>query len=85
VIFNKSKRTSLAKHAAGEIAAAGLPRLDAELSDRVAYGEMTFPGRLPAGGPAADEVAALIAELRALGWISPRNAVETAPRKGVAA
>ena len=39
----------------------------------MAYGEMTFSGRLPAGGKAAAEVAALIAELRGLGWLPPQK------------
>jgi hypothetical protein len=38
----------------------------------VAFAEMTFSGRVPAGGDAKTEVAALIAELRNLGWIPPR-------------
>ena len=46
---------------------AGLPRLSAALSDLVVYGEMTYSGRLPTGGQSATEIAALIAELRALG------------------
>ena len=46
---------------------AGLPRLSAALSDLVAHGEMTYSGRLPTGGQSATEIAALIAELRALG------------------
>jgi chromosome partitioning protein len=53
--------------------AAGLPRLDASLSDLVAYGELTYSGRLPDKGPAAMEVTALITELRKLHWL-PRKA-----------
>jgi chromosome partitioning protein len=69
VLLNRARRTTLARHAAAELEKAGLPRLTAALSDLVAYGEMTYSGRLPATGQPAAEVAALVAELRALGWI----------------
>jgi chromosome partitioning protein len=69
VLMNRVRATTLARHAAGE--AKALPMLRAGLSDLVAYGEMTFSGRLPAGGKAAAEVAALLAELRGLGWLPP--------------
>jgi chromosome partitioning protein len=81
VLLNRIKRTTLARHALTEMNAASLPRLDASLSDLVAYGEMTYSGTLPAKGPAAAEVAELIKELRGLGWI-PRVA---ARRKTVTA
>jgi chromosome partitioning protein len=68
VLFNRVRRTTLTRHARTE--AAALPRLTAGLSDLVAYGELTYAGRLPATGPAAAEVAALVAELRSLGWIA---------------
>jgi chromosome partitioning protein len=85
LVFNRGKRTSLAKHAAAEVAKAELPRLQAELADRVAYGEMSFTGKIPSAGPAGEELAALVKELQALGWIDIRNAVKTAVRKGVKA
>ena len=69
VLLNRVRRTTLARHAAAELEMAGLPRLVATLSDLVAYGEMTYSGRLSASGQSAAEVAALIAELRELGWI----------------
>ncbi len=70
VVLNRQRaNTALARHAVAE--AKALPMLAAGLSDLVAYGEMTFSGRLPAGGKAAAEVAALIAELRGLGWLPP--------------
>ena len=69
VLVNRVKRTTLARHASAEMNAAGLPRLDASLSDLVAYGELTYSGRLPDKGPACVEVAALIKELRGLGWL----------------
>lgn len=63
--------TAVSRHALAELDAAGLPRTAAGLGDRVAFAEMTFSGRVPASGEAADEVAALIGELRALGWLPP--------------
>jgi chromosome partitioning protein len=67
VVLNRVRpATALSRHAAAE--AAALPRLAASLSDLVAYGEMGFSGRMPAGKAGA-EVAALIAELRGLGWL----------------
>lgn len=69
VVFNRVRRTSLAKHAAAEAAQASLPRLETSLSDLVAFGEMSYSGRVPSSGAAGTEVGALIAELRDLGWI----------------
>jgi chromosome partitioning protein len=71
VLLNRVRRTTLARHAAAEIEAAGLHRLTATLSDLVAYGEMTYSGKLPLVGQCAVEITALIAELRKLGWIPP--------------
>jgi chromosome partitioning protein len=69
VIMNRVKRTTLVRHALAEMTTAGLPRLDASLSDLVAYGELTYSGALAAKSPAAAEVAELIRELRTLGWV----------------
>lgn len=69
VLLNKVRRTHLSRHAAKEITAAGLPTLKATLSDLVAYGEMTYSGKVPAFAPAATEIAGLIQELRELGWL----------------
>jgi chromosome partitioning protein len=69
ILLNKVRRTQLTRHATQDIAAAKLPRLDAVLSDLVAYGEMSYSGRLPQTGPAVAEIAALLAELRKRGWI----------------
>jgi len=67
VILNRVRpSTALSKHALAE--AASLPRLKATLTDLVAYGEMGFSGRMP-GGKAGAEIAALMAELRTLGWL----------------
>lgn len=70
IVLNKVRRTQLARHAAQEIANAGLPRLETTLSDLVAYGELSYSGRLPLHGPAVAEIAGLLAELRARGWLS---------------
>ena len=46
-----------------------LPRLGTTIGEAVAYGEMSFSGALPSAGAAAEEVAALMAELRGQGWL----------------
>lgn len=69
ILLNKQRRTQLAKHAAKEIANAELPRLDTALSDLVAFGELSYSGRIPTAGAAAAELAALVAELRLRGWL----------------
>ena len=67
VVMNRVRSsTALSRHAAAE--AGPLPKLEAGLSDLVAYGEMGFSGRMPAGKAGA-EAAALIAELRAIGFL----------------
>ena len=73
VLLNRVRRTQLARHAAKEIEAARLPLLASSLGDLVAYGEMTFSGRIPDLGTAADELTRLVAELRALDWIPARH------------
>ena len=60
------RRTSLAKHAGLELEKAKLQRLEASLSDLVAYGEMSYSGRIPSSGPAAAEIVALLSELHSL-------------------
>lgn len=77
VLLNRVKRTQLARHAAREAQAARLPLLETTLGDLVAYGEMTFSGRIPDQGAAADELARLVAELRALDWMPSRQAALT--------
>jgi chromosome partitioning protein len=64
--------TAVARHVVSELNEAALPRTAAGIGDRVAFAEMTFSGRVPAGGDAGQEVAALVAELRELGWIPLR-------------
>ena len=65
--------TAVTKHTLAEIDAGGLPRTAAVISDRVAVAEMTFSGRVPAAGEAGQEIAALVAELRHLGWLPPKR------------
>jgi chromosome partitioning protein len=78
VLMNRVKRTTLARHAAAEMSTAGLNRLEANLSDLVAYGELTYSGKLPDKGTACVEVAALIKELRTLGWVPKRTPLRKA-------
>lgn len=67
IVLNRVRAaTSLSRHALAE--AEYLPKLTVQLSDLVAYGEMGFSGRLPTG-KAGTERAALVSELRALGWL----------------
>ena len=67
VVLNRVRSsTALFRHAAAEVGS--LLRLDAGLSDLVAYGEMGFSGRMPTG-KAGTEAAALIAELRVIGFL----------------
>lgn len=75
VVFNRVRRTFLSKHAAGEATRAGLPQLTASLSDLVAFGEMSYSGRVPSSGLAGSEVAALLTELRNMGWIPQQEAL----------
>lgn len=73
VVLNRAQeQTTLTRHVAAEAERAGLPLLAARLGHRVAsYGELGFTGRLPRprDAAAAAEVAALVAELRGLGWV----------------
>jgi chromosome partitioning protein len=61
--------TAVSKHAVAELDAASLPRTAAGIGDRVAFAEMTFSGRVPTIGDASHEIAALVAELRKVGWL----------------
>jgi chromosome partitioning protein len=77
LLFNRVRRTSLARHAEAEMKQAKLHRLETSLSDLVAFGEMSYSGRVPSSGPAGAEVKALLGELREMGWLpSLRNDVE---------
>ena len=46
-----------------------LPRLQTVMSEAVAYGEIGFSGAVPKEGTAVEEIAALVAELRAAGGL----------------
>ena len=72
VVFNRVRRTSLARHADAEARAANMPRLTSFLSDLVAYGELSYSGRVPTTGTAGTEIAAMLAELRSLKWVPTR-------------
>ena len=69
ILLNKVRRTQLTRHATQEITAAGLPLLEATLSDLVAYGEMSYSGKLPQTGVAHGEIRLLLAELRKRRWL----------------
>ncbi len=69
VLLNRVRKTTLARHAAAEVTAAGLAQFTTTFSDLVAFGEMTYSGRIPTTGPAGAEVTAFVAELRSFGWI----------------
>jgi chromosome partitioning protein len=74
VLANRIRRgTTLSRHLLAQIEALELPRLGTTLSEAVAYGELGFLPTLPAIGQAAQEIAALVEELRALEWL-PRPA-----------
>src|SRR5512132_1500179 len=70
IVLNRVRRsTTLTRHTMSEISALSLSRLQASLSEAVAYGELSFSGALPVTGTAATEIAALLTELRSLGWL----------------
>ena len=67
IIINRAKRnTALTRHTIEQI---GEARLDAMLSEAVAFGEVSFAGTIPTTGTARAELAALLAELRRLQWV----------------
>jgi chromosome partitioning protein len=72
--------TTVSRHAVAELDAAALPRTDVGIGDRVAFAEMTFSGRVPAGGDAGQEVAELVTELRKLGWLPQKPKGDPRPR-----
>lgn len=71
VLVSRTKKTTLVRHALAELDSAGLPRLTATLGDRTAFASLFFGGPAVFSGssPEAEEVAALLAELRGLGWL----------------
>lgn len=72
-VANRVRRTTVSRHILAELERLGVPRLRTTLSESVGYAELTFGGRLPETGPAADEVAALMAELREEGWLPTKK------------
>jgi chromosome partitioning protein len=71
LINGKSDRTSLGRHARDALASAGLPKLESELCQRVAFAEATAMGKgVTTSGskksPAAQELSALADEIEAL-------------------
>ena len=88
VLANRIRRaTTLSRHVLSELDKLGLPRLQTVLSEAVAYGEISFSGALPKEGAAADEIAALVAELREGGWLpaATQQGVNSDTRKVVKA
>lgn len=68
VVANRIRRgTTLSRHVLAELDRLELPRLQTTMSEAVAYGEIGFSGTAPKDGTAAEEIAALMAELRAVG------------------
>lgn len=70
VVANRIRRaTTLSRHVLTELVTLELPRLQAVMSEAVAYAEIGFSGLLPKDGTAAEEIAALLAELRTVGGL----------------
>jgi chromosome partitioning protein len=70
VVANRIRRgTTLSRHVLTELETLELPRLQTAMSEAVAYGEISFSGTLPKDGTAAEEIAALLAELQAAGGL----------------
>jgi chromosome partitioning protein len=59
----------LSRHVLAELDKLELPRLQTVMSEAVAYGEIGFSGAVPKEGTAVEEIAALVAELRAAGGL----------------
>jgi len=81
VLFTQAKaRTLIWQHQSKLIQDAGAPRFETTLSDLTAYPAMslTADDGLP-GGRAGAEIAALVAEMRALGWLPPARKEDATP------
>jgi hypothetical protein len=85
VVSNRIRHTTLSRHVLSELTTLGLPRLQAMLSEAVAFGEISFSGMLPSEGTPAAEIKALIAELRGVGLPTIRKEVKSETREGVKA
>ena len=79
-IMNRLSRTNLTKHAEQELKEAGIPTLKASISHRTAFGEISYSGTIPSKGTAAEEVTALISELKSIGWVPKSSNVIRAER-----
>lgn len=70
VLANRIRRgTTLSRHLLAQIGTLELPRMETTLSEAVAYGELGFVPDLPTSGQAAQEIGALVGELRNLDWL----------------
>lgn len=72
-VMNRLSRTNLTRHAEQELKAAGIPTLNASISHRTAFGEISYSGTVPQKGPAANEVKTLIDELKNIGWVPDQS------------
>jgi hypothetical protein len=61
----------LSRQLLAQVEALELPRLETTLSEAVAHEELGFASGLPMSGVAGQEIAALLAEPRTLGWLRP--------------
>jgi len=70
VVANRIRRaTTLSRHVLAELSTLELPRLQSIMSEAVAYAEISFSGTMPKDGAPAEEIAALLAELHAIGGL----------------
>ncbi len=70
VVANRIRRaTTLSRHVLAELGTLELPRLQSIISEAVAYAEISFSGTMPKDGSPAEEIAALLAELHAVGGL----------------
>jgi len=84
VLANRIRRqTTLSRHVLSEIEGLRLPRLSTVLSEAVGYGEMGFSGEIPRDGTAGEEIAALIAELRQIGWLPDNPEIHKSERTAI--
>jgi len=68
-VLNSVRATSVAGHAAQQVAEAGIEALRSTLGHRADYEALTHTGRSPHTGAAHREVIALTAELEGMGWL----------------
>jgi len=68
-VLNSVRATSVAGHAAQQVAEAGIETLSSTLGHRADYEALTHTGRPPHTGTAHREISALVAELQGMGWL----------------